>query len=247
MMWLVVQAAIFLAVLGGCTTWPSTPLHKPFFRLDSAESKWIPALIRKHDPILAKCNDAGSCDHAYFVRGLIGLYESREVAENYFEKVIAIAPKGQLAASSKIWIQLLRDHPAPASISWLEAVVAAPVIANTNASLARTAERLVRELLAVEGVVQQLRSVKEDDEQMADILQRELTDRERKIESLSKKAEAASVQNLQRQLAERDRKIEDLSAQLEALKRIDQEMRDKVRPIRPPSTTVPPPVADTTP
>jgi len=113
--------------------------------------------------------------------------------------------------------------------------------------LARTAERLVRELLAVEGVVQQLRSMKEDDEQMADVLQRELTDRERKIESLSKKAEAASVQNLQRQLAERDRKIDDLSAQLEALKRIDQEMRDKVRPIRPPSTTVSPPAVDTTP
>jgi len=178
---------------------------------------------------------------------LIGLYESREISENYFEKVMTVAPKSRLAASSKLWIQLLRDHPAPASMSWFEAVVAAPVIANTNATISTTAEQLVRELLAMEGVVQQLRSLKEDDEHMADNLQRELTDRERKIESLSKKAEAASVQNLQKQLAERDRKIEDLSAQLEALKRIDQEMRDKVRPIRPPSTTVPPPVVDITP
>jgi len=247
MIWLVIPAAIFGAILGGCTTWPSAPLHKPFFRLDPGESKWIPALIRKHEPVLAKCADLGSCDHAYFVRGLVGLYESREVAENYFGKVIAIAPKGQLAVSSKIWIQLLREHPAPASISWLEAVVASPVIANTNGALAQTAERLVRELLRTEGVIQQLRSMKEDDEQMADVLQRELTDRERKIESLSKKAEAISVQSLQKQLAERDRKIEDLSAQLEALKRIDQEMRDKVRPIRPPSTTAPLHVPDATP
>jgi predicted RNase H-like nuclease (RuvC/YqgF family) len=44
------------------------------------------------------------------------------------------------------------------------------------------------------------------------------------------------VQHLQKQLAERDKKIEELSTQLEALKRIDQEMREKVRPIRPPST-----------
>ena len=242
MIWLVIPAVIFGAVLGGCTTWPSAPLHKPFFRLDHRESRWIPALIRKHEPVLAKCADVGTCDHAYFVRGLVGLYESREVAENYFGKVIAVAPNGQLAASSKIWIQLLREHPAPASLSWPEAVVAAPVIANTNSALAMTAERLVRELLRTEGVIQQLRSMKEDDEQMADILQRELTDRDRK-----KKTEAASVQSLQKQLAERDRKIEDLSAQLEALKRIDQEMRDKVRPIRPPSTTAPLSVPDTTP
>jgi hypothetical protein len=247
MMWRVFQAAIVLAVLGGCTTWPSTPLHKPFFRLDPAEAKWIPALIRKYEPALAKCQEAGSCDHVYFVRALVGLYESREVAESYFEKVIAISPKSQLAVSSKLWIQLLQEHPAPASISWLDAVFAAPVIANTNASLSKTAERLVRELLGREGVILQLRSLKEDDEQMTDVLQRELADRERKIESLSKKAESVSVQSLQKQLAERDRKIEDLSAQLEALKRIDQEMRDKVRPIRPPSTTAPPPVADINP
>jgi len=247
MIWRVLQAAIVLAVLGGCTTWPSAPLHKPFFRLEPAESKWIPALIRKYEPALAKCQDAGSCDHVYFVRALIGLYESREAAENYFEKVIAIAPKSQLAVSSKMWIQLLQEHPAPASISWVDAVVAAPVIANTNASLSRTAERLVRELLSREGVILQLRSLKEDDEQMTDVLQRELADRERRIESMAKKAESVSVQTLQKQLADRDRKIEDLSAQLEALKRIDQEMRDKVRPIRPPTMTAPPPAADTTP
>jgi predicted RNase H-like nuclease (RuvC/YqgF family) len=52
--------------------------------------------------------------------------------------------------------------------------------------------------------------------------------------------EAGSVLNLQKQLADQDRKIEELTSQLEALKRIDQEMRDKVRPIRPPSTVAPP-------
>jgi hypothetical protein len=42
---------------------------------------------------------------------------------------------------------------------------------------------------------------------------------------------------------ERDRKIEELTSQLEALKRIDQETRDKVRPIRPSMTVVPPPIS----
>jgi len=84
-------------------------------------------------------------------------------------------------------------------------------------------------------------------------LQRELADRDHKIESLLKKdpgkvaSDPALVQNLQKQLHDRDKKIEELSTQLEALKRIDQEMREKVRPIRPPSTVAPLPAPDTLP
>jgi prefoldin subunit 5 len=52
--------------------------------------------------------------------------------------------------------------------------------------------------------------------------------------------ETGTLQSLQRQLHDRDRKIEELTSQLEALKRIDQEMREKIRPIRPPSNIVPP-------
>jgi hypothetical protein len=244
---LVFQAAVLMAVLGGCTTWPATPPNKPFFGLEPAESKWVQSLIRKQEAVMAKCGETGSCDHAYFIRALLGLYESREVAENYFGKVIAGAPKGPLAASSKIWIQLLQEHPAPASISWLDAVAGAPVIANANASLAKASERVVRDLLDREAVVQQLRSAKEEDYQMVEGLQRELADRDRKLETLSKKLESASAQSLQKQLTERDKKIEELSTQLEALKRIDQEMREKVRPIRPPSTSAPAPVPDITP
>jgi len=47
--------------------------------------------------------------------------------------------------------------------------------------------------------------------------------------------EPATLQNFQRQVSDRDKKIEELSSQLEALKRIDQEMRGKTRPIKPPS------------
>ena len=71
-------------------------------------------------------------------------------------------------------------------------------------------------------------------------------ERDRKDISPSKKdtpkgtADGTNVQTLQKQLSERDKKIDELSSQLEALKRIDQEMREKVRPIRPPSTVVPP-------
>jgi predicted RNase H-like nuclease (RuvC/YqgF family) len=119
--------------------------------------------------------------------------------------------------------------------------------------LALTADRLVRDLLDREMVIHQLRSSREDDSEAVEALQRELVDRDHKIESLQSKKESVKtsadpsmIQNLQKQLAERDRKVEELSTQLEALKRIDQEMREKVRPIRPP-VTVPVPGPDMTP
>ncbi|MDH4251003.1 MAG: hypothetical protein OEV27_07425 [Nitrospira sp.] len=200
-----------------------------------------------------KCGESSSCDHVYFTRGLLGLYESREIAEKYFKKVVALAPKSQLAASSKAWLALLQQ-PTPGNRSWLEAVFRAPVLAEVSTSLAVTTDRLVRDLLDQEILIQQLRASKEGESETIEALQRELTDRDHKLEALLSKKDSAktsadpvSIQTLQKQLTERDRKIEELSAQLEALKRIDQEMREKVRPIRPPLTTVPVPGPETTP
>jgi len=86
--------------------------------------------------------------------------------------------------------------------------------------------------------------------QSLESLQRDLAERERKIEaSIGRKespknsTDTPMVLSLQKQLTDRDKKIEELTSQLEALKRIDQEMRDKVRPIRPPSAVIPPPTA----
>ena len=252
---LVVHMMILCIMLEGCAAWTTpAPAARPYFVLEPGEAKTFQALAKKQESLTLKCGETNSCDHVYFTRALLGLYESREVAEKYFGKVSAVAPKSQLAASSKAWLQLLQERAAPGPKSWPESVLIAPALADTNTSLAQVADRLVRDLLDREVVLQQLRSTKDGDSQTVEALQRELADRDHKIESLlSKKdqgkvaTDPTSAQNLQKQLAERDRKIEELSTQLEALKRIDQEMREKVRPIRPPSTTVPAPVPETTP
>ena len=244
-----------LLLLAGCAAWTTPPAgSRPFFSVDPRETKFFQSLTKKQESIASKCGESTSCDHVYYTRGLLGLYESREIAEKYFEKVLTVAPKSHLAASSKAWLELLQQPTVPGHKSWPEAVFRAPVLAETNTSLASTADRLVRDLLDRELLIQQLRASKGDDSETVGSLQRELADREHKIESLlSKKdsakatADPASIQNMQKQLAERDRKIEELSTQLEALKRIDQEMREKVRPIRPPATTVPVPGHETTP
>lgn len=111
---------------------------------------------------------------------------------------------------------------------------------------AQATERLVRDLLDRELLIQQLMVVKDLDAASVEALQRELSIRGKQLEELTIKregpkgeAEGSVVQSLQRQVNERDKKIEELTNQLEALKRIDQEMREKTRPMRPSTNTIP--------
>ena len=167
-----IQVTILCIMLGGCAAWTApTPLNRPYFVLESGESKNFQSLAKKQESLASKCGETNSCDHVYFTRALLGLYESREVAEKYFGKVLAVAPKSHLAASSKAWIQLLQESAAPGTKSWPEAVLVAPALADTNTSLAQTADRLVRDLLDREVVIQQLRSMKDGDSQAVEALQ----------------------------------------------------------------------------
>ena len=241
-----VLSCLFLA---GCAAWPSPqPLSQPYFMVDAGEAKSLHAMAKRQEALATKCAEHNSCGHVYFTRALLGLYESRESASKYFEEVIAVAPKSQLASSSKLWLQLLQQHAAPVEQSWFQSVMAAPAISESQVILAQTSDRLVRDLLDRELIIQQLWAMKDADAQSLESLQRDLAERERKMDAVSGKKDTARgstetgiVLSLQRQLTDRDKKIEELTSQLEALKRIDQEMRDKVRPIRPPSTVAPPP------
>ncbi len=240
-----------LFLLSGCAAWSSAPqFSQPYFMVDQGEEKSLHAVAKKQEALAQKCAERNSCDHVYFIRALLGLYESRDSASKYFEKVIAVAPKSPLASSSKLWIELLERHAAPVEQSWFQSVMAAPAISESQAILAQASSRLVRDLLDRELTLQQLRAMREVDSQSLDNLQRELTEHDRKMDGGSGKKDTArgstdtgTVLSLQKQLTDRERKIEELTSQLEALKRIDQEMRDKVRPIRPPSMVTPPPTA----
>ena len=239
-----VLSCLFLA---GCAAWsPAPQFSQPYFAVDTGEAKSLQALAKKQEALVPKCAERNFCDHVYFTRALLGLYESRDSASKYFEKVIAVSPKSQLASSSKLWIELLEHHAAPVEQSWFQSVLAGPAISESQAILAQASDRLVRNLLDRELTIQQLRAMKDADFQSLESLQRELAERERKPDSVSGKrgsTDTGIVLSLQKQLTDRDRKIEELTSQLEALKRIDQEMRDKVRPVRPPSTVAPPPTA----
>ena len=246
-----ISGALSCLCLAGCAAWsPAPQFSQPYFKVDAGEEKSLHALAKKQEALAPKCAEHNSCDHIYYTRALLGLYESRDSASKYFEKVIAVAPKSQMASSSKLWLQLLEFHAAPVVQSWFESVIAAPAISESQAILAQASDRLVRDLLDRDLTIQQLRTMKEADAQSLESLQRDLAEHDRKLDPGSSKRDTARgstdtriVLSLQKQVTDRDKKIEELTGQLEALKRIDQEMRDKVRPIRPPSTVASPPTA----
>lgn len=246
---------LIFILLAGCAAWTTpAPVSRPYFQAEPDQLKEFQSLATKQEDLISKCIRPSPCDHLYFTRALLGLYESREIAEKYFKMVLTVAPNGKFTASSSAWVRLLQQPAGPGPKSWSETVSTAPAIASAYTSLAVAADRLVRDLLDRELDIQQLRSTKGDESEKVEALHRELEDREQKIESLQTRKESgktsvgpATVQSLQKQLAERDRRIDELLTQLDALKRIDQEMREKVRPIRPPLTTVPIPGPETTP
>ena len=246
--------ALVVAGGGGCTSLSSPAvMSQPYFAVEQSDVKTFHMLGKKQDAIAARCNEHSSCDHAYFTRALIGLYESRDIATKYFEKVIAVAPKSQLASSSRLWLQQLQQDAPPLERSWVTSVMSAPSISDSQVTMGQTSDRLVRDLLDREMMIQQLRTSKDADAQALDQLQRELAERDRRADvsggrrdASRNTSETVSVQTLQRQLSEREKKIEELTSQLEALKRIDQEMREKVRPIRPPTTVMPPSAPEST-
>ncbi len=83
-----VLSCLFLA---GCAAWsPAPQFSQPYFMVDTGEAKSLHALAKKQEALALKCAERNSCDHVYFTRALLGLYESRDSASKYFEKVIAV-------------------------------------------------------------------------------------------------------------------------------------------------------------
>ncbi|MBA5863199.1 MAG: hypothetical protein GDA65_10890 [Nitrospira sp. CR1.1] len=151
-----------------------------------------------------------------------------------------------MAVSSRLWLQLLQAGEVSPDQSWMRSVWNGPAIAQTQGVLSQTIERTVRDLLDRELTIEQLRALQDSEAQSLEAMQRELQNQERKAELFNSRREShrmsvepATLQSLQRQVSDRDKKIEELTSQLEALKHIDQEMRGKTRPIKPPASFVP--------
>ncbi|MEW6543271.1 MAG: hypothetical protein AB1411_06630 [Nitrospirota bacterium] len=135
--------------------------NAPFLIPSQREAAFYQAAAHEQDARLATCAKTRSCDRAHFARALVALHESRESAARHFQEVLAIAPNGPLADSSRTWLRLLK-----------EASMARP-----DTPYGRATEQLVRDFL-------------EADAASAQTLQREVKAREKKVEDLTRQLEA---------------------------------------------------------
>ena len=57
-----------------------------------------------------ECAAENSCeDRVHFARALVSLFENREAARASFEQVISLHPLSPFAASSALWLELLKS------------------------------------------------------------------------------------------------------------------------------------------
>ncbi len=239
----VVLGLLALAVLhAGCAAVaPAARPPGPVFSAELDDLKRYDVLARRQERLLEHCRATGSCAYLHFSRGLVGLFEDRRIAKEHFAKVVALLPDSRLASSSKLWIELIDEHEQPST--WNRLLDSLRVYPDGAGATGMSTVELVRDLLEREIVIHRLLYKSKRDEATVDALQAKLTERGKELERLATEREELeeqfgnshkpSLEQLERQIAVQDRKIKELNNQLDALKRIDQEMRRKVRPLRP--------------
>lgn len=209
---------------------------------EAEDIPYFKAIAEDQEKQLGLCKDNDTCRGAHFLRGLSALYENRELAALHFRKVVTLRPNSTLAGESRFWLWFLdvMNTPNSAGLTSHELI-----------------KRLTREVVDKELSIHELST--QIDNASADSLNKEVADRDEVIQKLNQtmatltkqleqvKKEQALRQEAQLALKASEKKVEELTSQLEALRRIDQEIREKVPPTRPsekmtPSPEVVPPV-----
>lgn len=109
------RVAVSLVVLGalsGCGTLPpsSPAASTPFFTPTTDERVNLALQSSELDAMAMECAAVNTCpDHVSYARAFVSLFENREAARASFERVIAVHPASPFAASSALWLELLKD------------------------------------------------------------------------------------------------------------------------------------------
>lgn len=109
-----VCSLLLVALLGGCVLAPTAtpPASAPLFQVAAEEAKELALLASELETQTMECIANRSCDdRMHFAQGLLKLFENRGAARESFEQVLTLNPASQFAASSALWLQLLKkDH-----------------------------------------------------------------------------------------------------------------------------------------
>ena len=197
---------------------------------------YFKAIAEDQEKQLGLCKDDDTCRSAHFLRALSALYENRELAALHFRKVIVSRPNSLLAGESRFWL-------------WFLDVLNSPNSAGLTSH--ELIKRLAREVVGKELWIHELTGMVENSS--VDSLKQQLAAQDGAVKKLNQtvatltkqleqaKKEEAIRGDVQQALKASEEKVEELTKQLEALRRIDQEIREKVPPTRPSEKMAPSP------
>jgi TolA-binding protein len=197
---------------------------------------YFKAIAEDQEKQLGLCKDDDTCRSAHFLRALSALYENRELAALHFRKVVVSRPNSLLAGESRFWL-------------WFLDVLNTPNSAGLTSH--ELIKRLAREVVGKELSIHELTGKLENSS--VDSLKNELAAQDgavkklnQAVATLTKQLEQAKKgqtirQDVEQALKASEKKVEELTNQLEALRRIDQEIREKVPPTRPSEKMTPSP------
>ena len=154
---------------------PVLAVTAPLLQPEARDVRFLQAMAKEQEALFAYCGEKWPCERVYYHRGLLALYENREIAAKHFQKVIATAPKSRLAASSAIWLQVLQDPR---------------IGAEREGPFAVAADRLIRDLLDKELAVHQATRAKDQSASSLQELQEALAQRDKKLKQLTAQMEA---------------------------------------------------------
>jgi TolA-binding protein len=197
---------------------------------------YFKAIAEEQEKQLGLCKDDDVCRSAHFLRALSALYENRELAALHFRKVVVSRPNSLLAGESRFWL-------------WFLDVLNTPNSAGLTSD--ELIKRLAREVVDKELWIHELTGMVENSS--VDNLKQQLAAQDGAVKKLNQtvatltkqleqaKKEQVVRQDTQQALKASEKKVDELTKQLEALRRIDQEIREKVPPTRPSEKMTPSP------
>ncbi len=207
------------------TIFTPTPQNTPYLATLGMEAK----------KQLTNCQPTRECDSAHFIRALALLQENRVRALHHFQKVAVSSIDSPLARSSRVWIWIL-DETNPTNTSAVPrtnltqgliqalvtkdlALARQPQFHSPSEQKSQTPQNQIRYDIKIKALTEQVQGLAHD------------------VASFSNQSSA--IKSLRKELDARDKKVEVLSLQLDALRRIDQELKEKSTPTRLSDTIMP--------
>ena len=201
---------------------------------DPQDTKFLDVLGVRADNQLSQCRNPTACTQAHFLKGLTALHSNIDVASYHFQKVIESSPQHRVSQASRVWLWLL-DELRP---SKSQPVSAKDMTRELVRTLLKRDLELLEELPVHTTGSSDLKLHLIAQETKVNALSEQMHELSQEVATL--KTESASMHVLQQELQARDKKVAELTSQLDALRRIDQELKEKATPTTPSETILTP-------